>query len=106
MYSMEIDHMLSTFNLLEKRDTLSKALSGGMKRKLSIIIALMGGSQVLKKRGGWGGINHGFLPTNLENSADKNLRDDMNLKGILPMIEGICLFWLNCHNMVWDFFFL
>nr|XP_025839579.1 ATP-binding cassette sub-family A member 3-like [Vulpes vulpes] len=47
MYSMEIDHMLSTFNLLEKRDTLSKALSGGMKRKLSIIIALMGGSQVV-----------------------------------------------------------
>uniref|UniRef100_A0A8C0NPP3 ABC transporter domain-containing protein n=1 Tax=Canis lupus familiaris TaxID=9615 RepID=A0A8C0NPP3_CANLF len=31
----------------EKRDTLSKALSGGMKRKLSIIIALMGGSQVV-----------------------------------------------------------
>ncbi|CAD7683628.1 unnamed protein product [Nyctereutes procyonoides] len=47
MYSMEIDHMLSSFNLLEKRDTLSKALSGGMKRKLSIIIALMGGSQVV-----------------------------------------------------------
>ncbi|XP_004398889.1 PREDICTED: ATP-binding cassette sub-family A member 3-like [Odobenus rosmarus divergens] len=47
MYSMEIDHMLSTFNLLEKRDTFSKSLSGGMKRKLAIIIALIGDSQVV-----------------------------------------------------------
>ncbi|XP_047569280.1 phospholipid-transporting ATPase ABCA3-like [Lutra lutra] len=47
MYCMEIDHMLSTFNLLEKRDTFSKSLSGGMKRKLAIIIALIGGSQVV-----------------------------------------------------------
>ncbi|XP_035969082.2 phospholipid-transporting ATPase ABCA3-like [Halichoerus grypus] len=47
MYSMEIDHMLSTFNLLEKRDTFSKSLSGGMKRKLAIITALIGDSQVV-----------------------------------------------------------
>ncbi|XP_072798874.1 phospholipid-transporting ATPase ABCA3-like isoform X1 [Vicugna pacos] len=44
---LEMDHMLSTFNLLEKRDTFSKSLTGGMKRKLSIIIALLGGSKVV-----------------------------------------------------------
>ncbi|KAB1263385.1 ATP-binding cassette sub-family A member 3 [Camelus dromedarius] len=44
---VEIDHMLSTFNLLEKRDAFSQSLSGGMKRKLSIIIALSGGSKVV-----------------------------------------------------------
>lgn len=38
--------MLSAFNLLEKRDAFSKSLSGGMKRKLSIIIALLGDSKV------------------------------------------------------------
>ncbi|KAJ1067317.1 hypothetical protein K5549_010435 [Capra hircus] len=43
----EISHILSTFDLLEKRDTFSKSLSGGMKRKLSIIIALLGGSKVV-----------------------------------------------------------
>lgn len=42
--------MLSTFNLLEKRDTFSKLLSTGTKRKLSIMIALIGGSKVIKKR--------------------------------------------------------
>uniref|UniRef100_A0A8C3VQ59 ABC transporter domain-containing protein n=1 Tax=Catagonus wagneri TaxID=51154 RepID=A0A8C3VQ59_9CETA len=44
---MEIDKMLSTFNLLEKRDTFSKSLTGGMKRKLSIIIALLGSPKVV-----------------------------------------------------------
>nr|XP_010596853.1 ATP-binding cassette sub-family A member 3-like [Loxodonta africana] len=44
---MEIDHMLSAFNLLEKRDAFSQSLSGGTKRKLSIIIALIGGSKVV-----------------------------------------------------------
>ncbi|XP_043771460.1 phospholipid-transporting ATPase ABCA3-like [Cervus elaphus] len=43
----EINHMLSAFDMLEKRDTFSKSLSGGMKRKLSIIIALLGGSKVV-----------------------------------------------------------
>ncbi|XP_055264789.1 phospholipid-transporting ATPase ABCA3-like [Moschus berezovskii] len=47
MSADEINHMLSTFDLLEKRDTFSKSLSGGMKRKLSIIIALLGGSKVV-----------------------------------------------------------
>uniref|UniRef100_A0A8C9QK05 ABC transporter domain-containing protein n=1 Tax=Spermophilus dauricus TaxID=99837 RepID=A0A8C9QK05_SPEDA len=43
----EIDNMLSAFNLLEKRDAFSKSLSGGMKRKLSIIVALIGNSKVV-----------------------------------------------------------
>ncbi|XP_040853636.1 phospholipid-transporting ATPase ABCA3-like [Ochotona curzoniae] len=43
----ETDHMLSAFNLLEKRDMFSKSLSGGMQRKLSIIIALIGNSKVV-----------------------------------------------------------
>ncbi|XP_013360360.1 PREDICTED: ATP-binding cassette sub-family A member 3-like isoform X2 [Chinchilla lanigera] len=43
----EIGHMLSVFKLLEKQSAFSKSLSGGMKRKLSIIIALIGGSKVV-----------------------------------------------------------
>uniref|UniRef100_A0A8W4FEP4 ATP binding cassette subfamily A member 14 n=1 Tax=Sus scrofa TaxID=9823 RepID=A0A8W4FEP4_PIG len=43
----EVNTMLTSFGLLEKRDALSKSLSGGMKRKLSIIIALIGGSKVV-----------------------------------------------------------
>lgn len=46
MCFLEIDRMLSTFNLLEKQNAFSESLSGGMKRKLSIIIALLGGSKV------------------------------------------------------------
>lgn len=38
--------MLISFGLIEKHDALAKSLSGGMKRKLSIIIALIGGSKV------------------------------------------------------------
>ncbi|XP_004691780.1 PREDICTED: ATP-binding cassette sub-family A member 3-like [Condylura cristata] len=45
--STEIEHMLTTFNLLEKRNEFSSTLSGGMKRRLSIIIALIGGSKVV-----------------------------------------------------------
>uniref|UniRef100_A0A4X1TL19 ABC transporter domain-containing protein n=2 Tax=Sus scrofa TaxID=9823 RepID=A0A4X1TL19_PIG len=44
---LEVDNMLSTFNLLEKRDTFSESLTGGMKRKLSIIIALLGSPKVV-----------------------------------------------------------
>lgn len=39
--------MLSIFNLREKRDTFSKLLSAGLKRKLSIMIALIGGAEVM-----------------------------------------------------------
>ncbi|KAM8777565.1 phospholipid-transporting ATPase ABCA3-like [Rhynchonycteris naso] len=47
MLPAEIDHMLSTFNLQEDRDTMSKSLSEGMKRKLSLMITLMGASEVV-----------------------------------------------------------
>uniref|UniRef100_A0A8B9YMI8 ABC transporter domain-containing protein n=1 Tax=Bos mutus grunniens TaxID=30521 RepID=A0A8B9YMI8_BOSMU len=67
MSSNEINHILSTFDLLEKRDTFSKSLSGGTKRKLSIIIALLGGSKVLRKkewgRAGRRDTKNGFLTT-------------------------------------------
>nr|XP_004653504.2 phospholipid-transporting ATPase ABCA3-like [Jaculus jaculus] len=46
-YLQEVDAMLASFNLLEKRHEFSKSLSGGMKRKLSIIIAFIGGSKVV-----------------------------------------------------------
>ncbi|XP_021491365.1 phospholipid-transporting ATPase ABCA3-like [Meriones unguiculatus] len=45
--SREIRSMLTSFDLLKKRNTMSMNLSGGMKRKLSIIIALIGGSKVV-----------------------------------------------------------
>ncbi|XP_006985786.1 phospholipid-transporting ATPase ABCA3-like isoform X1 [Peromyscus maniculatus bairdii] len=43
----EIHRMLTSFGLLQKRDAMSKDLSGGMKRKLSIIIALIGDAKVV-----------------------------------------------------------
>uniref|UniRef100_G3VI70 ABC transporter domain-containing protein n=1 Tax=Sarcophilus harrisii TaxID=9305 RepID=G3VI70_SARHA len=43
----EIDRMLNIFNLEEKRNAFSNSLSGGMKRKLSISIALVGDSKVV-----------------------------------------------------------
>lgn len=43
----EIDRILQILNLEEKRFALSKSLSGGMKRKLSIGIALIGDSKVV-----------------------------------------------------------
>lgn len=49
MHAKEIDPMLSAFNLLEKQNAFSESLSGGMKRKLSIIIALIGNSKVKAK---------------------------------------------------------
>ncbi|XP_040829656.1 phospholipid-transporting ATPase ABCA3-like [Ochotona curzoniae] len=45
--SEEMNKMLASFGLLQKRNELSKSLSGGMKRKLSIMIALIGGSKVV-----------------------------------------------------------
>ena len=44
--SVEIHKIMKDFNLLEKKDTKSCHLSGGQKRKLSICIALVGGSSV------------------------------------------------------------
>uniref|UniRef100_A0A8C0W945 ABC transporter domain-containing protein n=1 Tax=Castor canadensis TaxID=51338 RepID=A0A8C0W945_CASCN len=46
-HSKEMDNMLSTFGLLQKHDVFSQDLSGGMKRKLSIIIAFIGDSKVV-----------------------------------------------------------
>ena len=43
----EIDDMLRLIELSDKRDTLSKNLSGGMKRKLSVAIAFIGGSKIV-----------------------------------------------------------
>ncbi|NXD12446.1 ABCA3 protein, partial [Nothocercus nigrocapillus] len=43
----EINHILRILNLEDKRRCLTKALSGGMKRKLSIGIALIGDSKAM-----------------------------------------------------------
>ena len=42
----EIDNMISVLRLKNKRDTAAKDLSGGMKRKLCVGIALIGSSKV------------------------------------------------------------
>lgn len=42
----EVERMIKLIGLEEKRSTQSKYLSGGMKRKLSVGIALIGGSTV------------------------------------------------------------
>ena len=42
----EVNQMLSDLGLKDKRDARVKTLSGGMKRKLSVGIALVGGSKV------------------------------------------------------------
>ncbi len=42
----EINEMLRVLHLEDKKNARSTALSGGMKRKLSVGIALIGGSKV------------------------------------------------------------
>jgi ATP-binding cassette, subfamily A (ABC1), member 3 len=42
-----IDQSIRDVALFEKRNTRSKALSGGMKRKLSLCVAFCGGSKVV-----------------------------------------------------------
>ena len=42
----EVDSMISVLHLEDKRDTAAKDLSGGMKRKLCVGIALIAGSKV------------------------------------------------------------
>ena len=44
---VELDKMLQDTGLGAKRDALSKDLSGGMKRKLSVAIAFSGGSRTV-----------------------------------------------------------
>ncbi|OQR66154.1 ATP-binding cassette sub-family A member 1-like [Tropilaelaps mercedesae] len=46
-FEHEIDDLLSQFNLAQKRHCLVKDLSGGMKRKLSMANAMVGGSRLL-----------------------------------------------------------
>ena len=43
----EIDSMLEIINLADKKHALSKTLSGGMKRKLSVAIAFIGKSKIV-----------------------------------------------------------
>ena len=43
----DIDQMIADLGLLPKRDKAVKTLSGGMKRKLSVGIAFIGGSQAV-----------------------------------------------------------
>jgi ABC-type multidrug transport system ATPase subunit len=43
----QVDQSIRDVALFEKRNTLSKDLSGGMKRKLSVAIAFSGGSSVV-----------------------------------------------------------
>jgi len=42
----EVDNMITVLHLEDKRDVASSRLSGGMKRKLSVGIALIAGSKV------------------------------------------------------------
>jgi predicted ABC-type transport system involved in lysophospholipase L1 biosynthesis ATPase subunit len=53
----EVKRMLHVLGLEEKRDSRSRFLSGGMRRKLSIGIALIAGSKV-----GPGGVWRGLQP--------------------------------------------
>jgi ATP-binding cassette subfamily A (ABC1) protein 3 len=39
--------MLKSLNLFEKKNALSKNLSGGQKRKLCVAIAFIGGSEIV-----------------------------------------------------------
>lgn len=48
--SDEVDRIIHILNLEDKQQARSKTLSGGMKRKLSIGIALIGDSKVRKKK--------------------------------------------------------
>ena len=43
----EINKMLDLINLSDKKNALAKTLSGGMKRKMSVAIAFIGGSKTV-----------------------------------------------------------
>ena len=46
-HEKEIDNMLEIINLADKKHSLAKTLSGGMKRKLSVAIAFIGKSNIV-----------------------------------------------------------
>ena len=47
---IEADELMETLGILHKNRTYTKNLSGGMKRKLSVGIALIGKSQVMIRK--------------------------------------------------------
>ena len=82
--SSEIDKILKDFDLIEKKDTKACNLSGGQKRKLSICIALVGGSSVI------------FLD---EPTSGMDITSRRNLWDILKRYAGGRIIILTTHYM-------
>ena len=82
--STEIDKILQDFDLLEKKYTKACHLSGGQKRKLSICIALVGGSSVI------------FLD---EPTSGMDITSRRNLWDILKRYAGGRIIILTTHYM-------
>ena len=80
----EITKILQDFNLLDKRYTKASNLSGGQKRKLSICIALVGGSSVI------------FLD---EPTSGMDITSRRNLWDILKRYTGGRIIVLTTHYM-------
>ena len=80
----EINKILRDFDLLDKQDTKSCNLSGGQKRKLSICIALVGGSSVI------------FLD---EPTSGMDITSRRNLWDILKRYAGGRIIILTTHYM-------
>ena len=82
--SEEINKILQDFDLLEKKDTKACYLSGGQRRKLSICIALVGGSSVI------------FLD---EPTSGMDITSRRNLWDILKRYTGGRIIILTTHYM-------
>ncbi len=80
----EIDQILIDVNMTDKKDALAKNLSGGQRRKLSIAIALIGGSEVV------------FLD---EPSSGMDITSRRNLWEILKKCAGNRIIVLTTHYM-------
>ena len=80
----EIEKILSDFDLLGKKDTKACHLSGGQRRKLSICIALVGGSSVI------------FLD---EPTSGMDITSRRNLWDILKRYSGGRIIILTTHYM-------
>jgi ATP-binding cassette, subfamily A (ABC1), member 3 len=80
----EIDQILIDVHMTDKKDALAKNLSGGQKRKLSIAIALIGGSEVV------------FLD---EPSSGMDITSRRNLWEILKKCAGNRIIVLTTHYM-------